>query len=93
MFGFYTNFRRTFMKEKILYDEVTEDGKRVNWRDVAIHTDTEIRGFFGPYKFLSNFWKARVYLDKIAYSSVEVAYQASKWKLEDRSIFLEMTPR
>jgi len=39
----------------------------------------EIRGFFVKYRFLSNFWPAKVYDDMmIEYESVETAYQACK---------------
>jgi ribA/ribD-fused uncharacterized protein len=37
-----------------------------------------IREFRGEYKFLSNFWYSKVYLDGKEYSTVEHAYQASK---------------
>ncbi len=76
---------------KILYTEAGPGGKPYEkgaWKSFAIHTDTEIKGFFGPYRFLSNFWPARVVLDGIVYPSVENAYQAAKWKPEDRAYFL-----
>lgn len=38
----------------------------------------KIDGFFGPYRFLSNFWLAPVVLYDITYPSVEHAYQAAK---------------
>jgi ribA/ribD-fused uncharacterized protein len=79
---------------KILYTEVGPGGKQYEkgaWKAFAIHTDTEIKGFFGPYRFLSNFWPARVILDGVEYKSVENAYQASKWKPEDRAYFLTCT--
>jgi N-glycosidase YbiA len=34
--------------------------------------------FNSPYRFLSNFWPARVYLDGVDYATVEHAYQAAK---------------
>lgn len=37
-----------------------------------------IESFQGPYRFLSNFWPARVSLDGESYPSVEHAYQAAK---------------
>ena len=42
-----------------------------------------IRGFNGPYRFLSNFWPCIVYLDEKAYPSLEHAYQAAKTLDED----------
>lgn len=37
-----------------------------------------IDDFTGPYRFLSNFWPARVCLDGAEYPTVEHAYQAAK---------------
>jgi ribA/ribD-fused uncharacterized protein len=37
-----------------------------------------IRGFQGEYRWLSNFWPARVVLDGAVYPTVEHAYQAAK---------------
>lgn len=37
-----------------------------------------ISGFFGEYRFLSNFWDADIIILGIPYKSVEAAYQASK---------------
>ena len=38
----------------------------------------KINGFKGPYRYLSNFWPARVTLDGVEYPSTEHAYQAAK---------------
>lgn len=46
--------------------------------DYAIHNDKVIAGFFGPYRFLSNFWPASVEWKGVTFPSVEVAYQAAK---------------
>lgn len=37
-----------------------------------------IRGFFGDYRWLSNFWKVDVEYEGYVYPSVEHAYQAAK---------------
>src|SRR5271170_7502939 len=37
-----------------------------------------IKGFRGRYRWLSNFWPARVTLDSMEFGSVEHAYQAAK---------------
>jgi ribA/ribD-fused uncharacterized protein len=42
------------------------------------HTQTEIQGFFGPYRFLSNFWESPITLDGIPFLNGEAAYQAQK---------------
>jgi hypothetical protein len=41
-------------------------------------TDNSISGFFGSYRFLSNFYPAEVVLDGIHYQSSEAAYMAQK---------------
>ena len=43
-------------------------------------TTNDIEGFFGPYRFLSNFWGVPhgVMLDGHSYPTVEHAYQAAK---------------
>jgi ribA/ribD-fused uncharacterized protein len=57
------------------------------WKKIATHNDAEIRGFFGEYRFLSNFWPAKVFLDGEEYNSVENAYQAAKYRKEYRDFF------
>jgi len=37
-----------------------------------------VKGFFGKYRFLSNFWPAEVELDGIKFPTTEHAYQAAK---------------
>jgi ribA/ribD-fused uncharacterized protein len=44
----------------------------------VIHDETKISGFFGEYRFLSNFWPVPVVYEDVTYPSVEVAYQAAK---------------
>jgi len=39
---------------------------------------TEIRGFRGPYRFLSNFWPVSVTFGGVTYPSVEYAFVAAK---------------
>jgi ribA/ribD-fused uncharacterized protein len=60
-----------------------------SWRTYAKHTDTEIQGFFGPYRWLSNFYKAPCEYEGIVYPTSENAYQAAKVKPEFRGIFTE----
>lgn len=49
------------MREKIIYDEQgLKPGTRYEkgqWKEITTHNDKEIKGFFGEYRFLSNFWK------------------------------------
>ncbi len=76
--------------KKILYTDIRPSGtqyKKGEWENFAIHNKKEIKGFFGPYRFLSNFWPAKVFLNDVEYSSVELAYQAAKWKPQNREYF------
>lgn len=79
------------MDKKILFDErglsPGEAYVKGQWKKIATHSDTEIKGFFGDYRFLSNFWPTKVFLDGEEYSCSEIAYQAAKFKKEDREFF------
>ncbi len=58
-------------------------------------TDTEIRGFFGEYRFLSNLYRIdqMVVVDGIAYPASENAYMAQKTNdLKLRKIFGHLSP-
>jgi ribA/ribD-fused uncharacterized protein len=59
----------------------------------AVHEDGKIFGFFGPFRFLSNFYilKNGVCLDEAYYPSVEHAYQAAKWPHNQRGQFVGVT--
>ena len=47
-------------------------------RDYVIHDDNYIKGFFGEYRWLSNFEPCKVFYEGFEYSSSENAYQAAK---------------
>jgi len=51
-----------------------------------------ISGFFGRYRFLSNFYPCRVKLNDIWYPTVENAYQAAKVPIAFRTAFSSCTP-
>jgi hypothetical protein len=79
-----------------LYNEVPVVGNKYSngdWQKYAIHDDKNIKGFFGEYRYLSNFHVADVYFDGLKYPSSECAYQAAK-TLETslREEFVSMTP-
>lgn len=59
----------------------------------AVYQKGLIAGFFGQFRFLSNFYILRngVCLDDVYYPSVEHAYQAAKWPRNQRSCFLGIT--
>ena len=84
-------------ERKILYDEQGlkpgSEFKKEQWKAIASHNDNEIKGFFGEYRFLSNFWPAKVSLDGEEYNSTENAYQAAKYKKEKREFFKKCSPK
>ena len=65
--------------------------KKFLWRGGEIVEDDRIiAGFFGDWRWLSNFWPATVTFDGVDYSTVEHAYQAAKtsdlaWRQRIRS--------
>lgn len=59
----------------------------------AIHNDTCICGFFGPARFLSNFWTCPngILWEGIKYSTTEHAFQAAKLPKQLRSDAVNLT--
>lgn len=72
----------------IMYDDPKY---RVSVESIAVHNEQFVRGFFGQYRFLSNFWPARVQWGRLVYPSSEHAYQAAKVRDEERERFLHVT--
>lgn len=59
----------------------------------TVHDDKNVKGFFGDYRWLSNFYECPVYFDGLLYASSENAYQAAKCiNPENRTRFLNITP-
>jgi ribA/ribD-fused uncharacterized protein len=59
--------------------------------DYAINNETTISGFFGPNRWLSNFYPAPCYYNGLYYPSVENAYQAQKcWDDDNKIQFTEV---
>lgn len=48
------------------------------YRDYIIHDDENIKGFFGEYRWLSNFHECPILWQGFGFTSTEAAYQASK---------------
>lgn len=69
-----------------------KEPKEDKWKRITVHNSKEIKGFFDSYRFLSNFWPAKVFLDEAEYTSTENAYQAAKYKKEIRSFFETCSP-
>jgi ribA/ribD-fused uncharacterized protein len=54
----------------------------------------KISGFFGKYRFLSNFYTCKVYYDGLVFNSSENAYQSAKLiNSSDRHIFLYISAK
>ncbi len=68
----------------LMFNEIPVVGdyyKFGDWKLYAVHDDKNIKGFFGDYRWLSNFHKCQVYFEGLLYPSSENAYQASKLEL------------
>ena len=62
-------------------------------RDYIVHNDDVVKGFFGAYRFLSNFELGEVVYEGIRYPSSENAYQSAKsLDMEARLKFVDITP-
>lgn len=62
-------------------------------RDYVIHDESNIKGFFVEYRFLSNFELGEVVFEGIKYPSSENAYQAAKSLNTDvRKKFINIEP-
>lgn len=48
-------------------------------RDCVVHDENNIKGFFGEYRWLSNFEPCKIIFEGIEYGSTENAYQAAKF--------------
>jgi len=48
------------------------------FRDYILHNEKSIKGFFGEYRWLSNFHLYNIEYENIIYPSTEHAYQAAK---------------
>ena len=85
------------MNDNPMFDEIGVDGKKGtykfgDWKQYAVHSPTEIKGFFGPARWLSNFHLCLVSFDGAFYPSAENAYQSAKVIPEDRDGFQTCTP-
>ena len=83
------------MSELMFYEAHNADGtqyKMGDWKKYAIHNDKAIAGFFGDYRYLSNFELCDVWYEGLKYPSTENAYQAAKVIPELRESFVTMSP-
>ena len=78
-----------------MYDEVPVVGdhyKFGDWKLYAQHDVDNIRGFFGEYRWLSNFHTCSVYYEGLEFSSSENAYQSAKLKPHEREKLTVCSP-
>lgn len=63
------------------------------WKEYSLHDQDNIKGFFGEYRFLSNFPNCEngVFIDGLRYDNLEAAYQAQKVIPEHRNLFCHVT--
>lgn len=79
----------------LMYNEVPVIGdkyKNGDWKLYAKYDVANICGFFGKYKWLSNFHECSVYFEGMEYSSSENAYQAAKVDKNFRYHLQNITP-
>lgn len=80
----------------LMFNEVPVEGKPYytfgDWKLYAVHDEQSVKGFFGDYRWLSNFEPANCYYMGIMYPSSENAYQAAKLKPHERQKLVECTP-
>jgi ribA/ribD-fused uncharacterized protein len=63
-------------------------------RNYIVHNENEILGFFGQYRFLSNFHQCPVYFEGVQYPSTENAFMAAKTlDLSERKQFEDIEPK
>lgn len=77
-----------------MFNEAPINGKPYapgRWEEYSVHDDKFVKGFFGPYRFLSNFEDAPTYFEGILYPSSENAYQAAKISPSQRREFVTCT--
>lgn len=66
---------------------------KVDWKTYAVHDANMVKGFFGDFRFLSNFEACCFIHEGVMYRSVENAYQAAKTEDEAlRTRIAAMTP-
>jgi len=62
-------------------------------KEIILHDEYNIKGFFGDYRFLSNFEPCIIIYENIKYPSSENAYQAAKSLDQSvRNMFVDISP-
>jgi ribA/ribD-fused uncharacterized protein len=69
--------------------EISQD--KIN--NILVHDENNVKGFFGPYRFLSNYHPSAIEYEGLLYASTEAAYQAAKSTDDEvRKQFLGLAP-
>lgn len=79
----------------LMFNEVPVEGthyKFGDWKQYAIHDESNIKGFFGDYRWLSNFHECQVFFEGLSYRSSENAYQSAKIDTDFRHHLQTCTP-
>jgi ribA/ribD-fused uncharacterized protein len=80
---------------KKLYSDVSVNGlteyKNGDWKSYAVHDDLSIQGFFGPYRFLSNFEPCSIFYNGFMFKSSEAAYQSAKFDTKCAEEFVNLS--
>lgn len=71
---------------EIMYDKVP-DYQKGDYKKYVIWDENNIKGFFGEYRWLSNFYPCRVWYEGLEYLNSECAYQGAKVEPEYRKEF------
>jgi ribA/ribD-fused uncharacterized protein len=64
----------------------------IDWKTIATHDESNVKGFFGPCRFLSNFHLCKIEFEGRFYPSTENAYQAAKIVHDERGFFTTCSP-
>ena len=78
-----------------MFDKVPVQGqayKPGDWKLYAVHDAHNIKGFFGEFRWLSNFEVSPCEYQGLTYPSVENAYQAAKLQPADRLVIAKWSP-
>ena len=74
----------------LMFNEVPVIGNEYkigDWKYYAIHDADNIKGFFGNYRWLSNFYTCQIWYEGCTFPSSENAYQAAKiypeWRMDE----------
>lgn len=79
--AFFDGNKKKRKDNELMYNEVPIVGNEYSkgdWQKIAVHDEDFVCGFFGDYRFLSNFYDTPVYYEGLLYRSSECAYQAAK---------------